>query len=94
MVDPPVNTVLPTVTGKPQVGHVLAVSFGEWSGLPMLTYQWRRGVTNIDRATAPIRVLAALDKGEMISCVVTATNAAGAASAESLPVGPIVEGRA
>ena len=56
-----------------------------------LTCQWRRGVTNIDGATAPIRVLAALDKGEMISCVITATNAAGVASAESLPVGPIVE---
>jgi hypothetical protein len=88
MIEPPRNIIPPTVTGKPHVGH-LAVSFGEWSGWPMLTYQWRRGVTNIDGATAPIRGLAADDAGQMISCIITATNASGEASAISAPIGPL-----
>ncbi|HEY1431139.1 MAG TPA: hypothetical protein VGF39_05865 [Stellaceae bacterium] len=62
---------------------------GSWTGAPTFTYQWQRGVTPIAGATAATHALVAGDVGTMLSCVVTATNANGAASAPSNVVGPV-----
>ena len=42
--DPPVNTVLPVVSGVAQVGQTLSASTGSWSGTARIAYgyQWRR----------------------------------------------------
>ena len=42
--DPPVNTVLPVVSGVAQVGQTLSASTGSWSGTAPIAYgyQWRR----------------------------------------------------
>src|SRR5690606_24220506 len=53
------------------------------------TRQWRRGATNIASATGTTYTLVAADVGQSITCVVTATNAAGAATETSHSVGPV-----
>jgi hypothetical protein len=89
---PPVNSVLPVITPispPPTVGGMLAVTNGTWSGSPTFARQWRRdGTTNIG-AGATSYTMVALDEGAMISCIVTATNAAGSDTAESVGVGPV-----
>jgi hypothetical protein len=88
-VGPPVNTVLPVVTGQPIQGSVLSTTNGTWTGGPTFTYQWLRNGTNRPASTASSILLTAQDVGAMISCGVIATNASGAVGAESLAVGPI-----
>ena len=81
----PVNTVAPAVTGTTTVGQTLTSTTGTWTGLPTptFTYQWQRVTTNISAATSSTYVLVAADVGSTIRCVVTATNTAGAVSANS-----------
>lgn len=81
----PVNTVAPLISGTFQVGFTLSVSTGTWTGspTPTYTYQWRRGGGNISGATSSSYTLQTVDTGETVSCVVTATNTAGSASATS-----------
>lgn len=88
---PPENTVLPSITGTAQVGETLTGDDGEWTGSPAPTFtrQWRRGATNIASATGTTYTLVAADVGQSITCVVTATNAAGAATETSNSVGPV-----
>jgi hypothetical protein len=86
---PPVNTVLPVVSGTPSQGSVLTTSNGTWSGSPTFTYQWLRNGTARPASTASSIILNAQDAGAMISCGVVATNAAGTVGAESAAVGPI-----
>jgi hypothetical protein len=81
----PSNTVAPAVTGTATVGQTLSCTTGTWLGNTgnTYTYQWRRGGTNISGATASTYLLVSADAGQIISCVVTATNTAGNASATS-----------
>ena len=79
----PVNSAAPVVSGSTSIGSPLTTTNGTWSGGPTFTYQWQRGVTNISGATAATYVLAPADPSKSISCIVTATNAAGSASAAS-----------
>lgn len=74
---PPLNTVLPVITGTATVGSVLTVSTGTWTGTPTptYTYQWKRGTTDIAGATAATYTLVADDSGKAINCVVRGTNA-------------------
>ena len=81
----PVNTVAPAVTGSTVVGQTLTTTNGTWTGTPTptFTYQWQRVTTNISAATSSTYVLVTADIGSTIRCVVTATNAISAVSANS-----------
>jgi hypothetical protein len=82
---PPSNTVAPVLSGTPTVGQTLSCSTGTWLGtLPITyTYQWRRGVSNILGATSSTYTLVQADASFVVTCIVTATNAAGSADSTS-----------
>lgn len=81
---PPVNTVLPAISGTLAIGQVLSTTDGTWTGSPTsYAYQWKRNGTDIGGATANTYTLTASDPGTTITVTVTATNAAGSASATS-----------
>jgi hypothetical protein len=63
----------------PIVGTVVSCTNGNWTGAPTgYTYQWTRDGTNIGAATAATNTLVSADiGGNLIRCVVTATNAQG-----------------
>lgn len=84
----PTNTSKPTITGATKVGVTLTATPGTWTDAPaMYAYQWQRcsssGCTTITGATAPTYTLTRSDKGHHIRVAVTATNAAGSATATS-----------
>lgn len=82
---PPVNTAVPTISGTVSIGQVLTSTTGTWTGVPTPTfaYQWQRGTTNISGATSSTYTIQLGDGGYTLRCVVTATNSAGSASANS-----------
>ena len=92
---PPVMTAAPVVSGPPALGKTLTTDSGTWSTSAAFTYQWLRcgatydGCTNIPGATAATYVTVAADVGHVLGALVTATNAAGSASALSTGTGPI-----
>ena len=87
----PSNTALPTISGTVNDGQKLTGSSGSWSGTTPITYayQWRRcdsagsNCSNISSATSVTYLLTGSDIGHTIRLQVTATNAAGSASATS-----------
>jgi thermitase len=87
----PTSTVLPAVSGTPKPGQTLTSSTGSWSGTTPLTYayQWLRcdtsgaSCTAITGATSAGYTLASADIGSTLRSQVTASNAAGSASAAS-----------
>jgi len=82
----PINTVAPAVTGTVVVGQTLSTTNGTWDAAPAsisYTYQWQRNTSNIGGATSSTYVIQTADIGNTLRCVVTATNAVGAASANS-----------
>lgn len=84
---PPVNTVLPVITGTARVGLPLSVSNGTWSNSPTgFTYQWTSGGTPISGETASTYTLVGADNGNTIACTVTATNAGGSTNASATGV--------
>jgi len=82
---PPANTVAPAVTGTATFGQTLSTTNGTWTGVPTptFTYQWQRAGSNISGATSSTYTLVSADVGNTIRCVVTATNAISAVSANS-----------
>jgi hypothetical protein len=92
----PVNTALPTVSGSAVQGSTLTESDGSWSGSPAPTFtrQWQRCTSatvcaDISGATGTSYVLVAADVGDTIRVVVTATNSAGSAKANSAQTGVV-----
>lgn len=81
----PVNTAVPTITGTPQVGVQLTSTTGTWTGVPTPTYthQWQRAGVDIPGATAANYTPVPADADQILRVVVTATNSAGSASANS-----------
>jgi hypothetical protein len=81
---PPVNFVLPKLTGVGAVGGTLHCSEGSWLNSPTrLEYGWRvNGVPAPGNATANFPVTSA-EQGKAVSCLVTASNAAGSTVAQS-----------
>jgi hypothetical protein len=73
---PPLNIVLPSLSGSPVVGQVLTCSDGTWTGtIPItFTYQWQRNGSDIIGEVASTYTLVQADAGNSISCVVYATN--------------------
>lgn len=81
----PGNTTRPAISGTAVVGNTLTCSQGSWTGSPTgYAYAWRRGTTQV--ATGSTYALTSADAGQAVTCVVTATNAAGSSSATSDPV--------
>jgi DNA-binding beta-propeller fold protein YncE len=72
-----------TLSGTPLSGETLTCTPGPWSGSPTFTYQWLKGATPIPGATEPTYTVAPADKGTAIQCELSATNAGGAALADS-----------
>jgi hypothetical protein len=85
---PPANTVAPKITGTPTVGKTLNCSNGTWTGSAPITYtrQWLRNGSPIAGATGAAYTAKAVDKGEFLSCRVTAKNVAGQATKPSAAV--------
>ena len=81
----PANTSAPAISGTTTVNQVLTVSNGTWTGTSPITYtyQWKRSGVNISGATSATYVLQSIDAGNTLTCIVTATNSAGAVSANS-----------
>jgi surface protein len=79
----PVNTVAPAISGTTTLSSVLTSTTGTWTNSPTsFVYQWKRGATNIG-TNANTYTLVAADSAAAITCVVTATNAAGSNNATS-----------
>ncbi|WP_322990886.1 phage tail tube protein [Hoeflea sp.] len=86
----PTNTVLPAISGVAQVGEVLTAWAGMWTGAPTFTYQWEAAGTPIGGATASTYTPIVGQVGDAITVVVTGTNAAGTASAESVATAVVI----
>lgn len=93
-----VNSIVPTITsatisGTAVVGQTLTASANGVTGYPTptLSYQWKRGATNIG-TNASTYTLVQADAGNTsnITCVVTATNAGGSANATSNQIAQIL----
>lgn len=80
----PVNTVLPSIAGIPQVGETLTVDEGVWSNEPTsFTYQWKSDTVNIGGATSKTYVPIVGQIAATLTCAVTGVNSAGSATATS-----------
>ena len=84
----PVNVARPSIGGRAVIGRRLSCSRGRWaSDTPMrFSIQWMRAGRAVARG--PRRRVAAGDVRRRLSCRVTATNAAGPATATSAAVRP------
>jgi hypothetical protein len=91
----PVNTAAPQISGSPVSGKTVTAQAGSWSGSPTtITFQWLRcsssgSCSAIAGATGTTYQLAGPDSGSSIRVSVTATNAAGSATASSATFGPV-----
>jgi RHS repeat-associated protein len=87
----PSSSSAPAIAGEAVDGRTLSSSTGEWNGDGPISYgyQWRRcnssgeSCANIEGATGATYVLTTSDVGHALRVIVTATNAAGEASATS-----------
>jgi beta-glucanase (GH16 family) len=86
----PVNRAAPAIAGTPVAGQPLSCSPGAWSGdpAPGFAYAWLSDGAPIAGAAAPGYTVQAADEAHALACRVTATNTAGAATADSaaLPI--------
>jgi hypothetical protein len=88
---PPVNMVVPQVTGAVRPGAILVATAGEWTGTgPIsLTYQWQScdasevSCADLPGEATPVLRVSQAHRGRGLRVVVTATNAGGSASAQS-----------
>lgn len=80
----PANLTLPAISGLATVGTILTAYEGTWTQGATFTYQWRKAGVNIGGATGKTYTIVGGDAGSGIDVIVTATNAAGAASATSV----------
>ena len=81
----PFNTVKPTATISGRVGDTATCTTGTWTAVPepAFSFQWLREGVAITGETSNTYVVAGSDVSKEISCLVTATNAAGERSVES-----------
>jgi hypothetical protein len=81
VIDVPVNTAIPVVTGTPEVGEVLTTDNGTWTNSPTsYTYRWLRDDVEIVGETSNTYTLVLADEGTTIKSEVTAINAGGSSS--------------
>jgi hypothetical protein len=76
--DPPVNLHVPYAA---QENGVVSCTMGEWAGDPSsYAYQWQNDGEEVGDGTNSYAVTAG-DVGKTVTCIVTATNAAGSTAA-------------
>jgi GH25 family lysozyme M1 (1,4-beta-N-acetylmuramidase) len=93
----PLLSIPPTIVGPPQAGKLLAAVPGAWEGGKPITftYQWRRcdaagaNCAAIDGATGESYRPVSTDVGHSLTVYVTATSAAGTASATAVPTAAV-----
>jgi hypothetical protein len=75
---PPVDMVVPAVSGTAKAGGKLACTQGHWTNSPTgYAYRWSRDGTPIAGATTSTYKVLTDDEGLKITCTVTAANAKG-----------------
>ena len=88
----PVVVDIPHVQGTGVVGETLTSTMGNWNGVPSsYAYQWQRDDEVLVGAQNSSYIVASGDDGHDISCVVTASNAAGTTTAppsNAVHIGP------
>jgi hypothetical protein len=97
---PPVNTVLPAITGSPIQGQVLTAGDGTWTGSPSPTFTrvWQRcnnlgaACANIAGATGTTYTPVTLDLTKTLRVVVTASNGVGSSVAATSGPTAVVTG--
>jgi hypothetical protein len=82
----PRPTVPPTISGTGAIGAVHIATPGTWTNSPAITYQWRRDGVPIAGATAATYTTTTADSGALLTCAVTATNAAGSTTVVAGPI--------
>jgi hypothetical protein len=89
---PPVNATPPSLSGMHQVGAVLTVDEGTWTGDPTaFEYEWRRGAQIIVGAVGATYLLTPLDQAWAVYARVVAINASGLSlPAPTEMVGPVI----
>lgn len=77
--NPPVNTVVPAITGTLTVGQTITLGNGTWTGTATITYtyQWFANGVAIPGATANTYVLTSTELGKRIQGMVYASNSVG-----------------
>jgi hypothetical protein len=85
---PPVFAGVPSLAGKPGVGRPLDCDHPEIDGAApiSLSYAWLRDGSPIAGAVGASYLQAAADGGHGVACSVTATNADGSTTAQSVPL--------
>jgi 5-hydroxyisourate hydrolase-like protein (transthyretin family) len=87
------GTPTPTITGTAHVGQTLTAAAGSWAPAPVgLSYQWIRGTTPIDGATAAAYPVVAADAGSTLTVTVTGTKAGYLAVPKSSEATAVVTG--
>ncbi len=70
------NTLLPVISGTPQVDQPLTTTSGSWNPTPQsISYQWFADGTPIDGATSPTFVPGPAQVDRQLSVAATATKA-------------------
>jgi hypothetical protein len=83
----PVATGAPSISGNPSLGSLLTATNGTWTGASLsYAYQWLRDGATIAGATSATHVVVEPDLGHALAVHVTASNAAGNATAVSAAV--------
>jgi alpha-tubulin suppressor-like RCC1 family protein len=94
----PANKEKPVISGKAEVGQLLTVSNGTWTGTPAVkyTYQWESCVSKsckaITGATESSYRVTSAQLGDTLQAVVSDENSAGKASAASTETSAVTAG--
>ena len=84
--DAPEPLVQPSITGLRRLGETLRCAPGTWANdAPAFAYAWLRDGAPVAGATSDTYILSTPDLDLPLTCRVTATNAGGAATADSAP---------
>jgi hypothetical protein len=91
---PPANTQLPAISGKPVVGSALTTTSGGWTGSPTFDYSWQRSTSDggwaaISGASSQTYTPVRADVGLSLRVSVTADGSGGSATVQSSQVGPV-----
>lgn len=88
----PANTVLPVISGTAQVGQVLTVSNGTWTGTPAptYTYAWLVDGDVVVGETAATYTVDAADEGFAVTAEVTASNGTAPVTVETAPTALVI----
>lgn len=87
-IDAPINSKRPTILGDTTVGSEVYCDPGRWEYAPTFVYEWRRDGDLIGGSQNDTYTLESADRGVQVTCVVTATNTRGSATATSVPIVP------